>query len=210
MHVNQVKLLIAQASETLRSNETYLSSLDAETGDGDHGVTIAKIALSIADACTDTEDSADLCELFDNIYSSVMDVDGGSAGPLWAQMFCGISEALEGVGSNLSSDLLRQVYQFALDGLNEISNAKPGDKTMKDSLIPAAQAASSCPSDAPADILAAAAEAAEAGAEATREMIAKYGRAKNLKDASIGHLDPGAVSVAVMVRALSDQYRTIQ
>ena len=56
----------------------------------------------------------------------------------------------------------------------------------------------------------AAVTAAEAGAEATREMVAKYGRAKNLKEASIGHLDPGAVSVAVMIRALSDRYQAIR
>lgn len=74
---------------------------------------------------------------------------------------------------------------------------------MIDALEPAVLAAQECPGDEAA-ILCAAAQAARSGSEATRNMVAKYGRAKNLKEASLGHLDAGSISIAVFLSALSD------
>lgn len=205
MNVEQVKAAISQAAATLQKEERYLSMLDAQTGDGDHGVTMGKISGAIINACADTLSEDTLGGLFDKIYTEVMKINGGSAGPLWAQMFSGIAETA-GAARQLDRELLKKLYQGALEGLEVVSNAKAGEKTMKDALEPAAQAAKTCTGSG-SDILEAAAKAAEQGAEATKNMIAKYGRAKYLKEDSLGYVDPGAVSVSVFLRALAQSCR---
>lgn len=202
MNVQNLAIRFSKAAAVLAAKEQYLSSVDAETGDGDHGVTIAKIANAIMTACEQCNPNAAIGQLFDACYVEIMKVNGGSAGPLWAEMFSGMSEAA-GDASELDGALLRRLYRGAVDGLNEISNAKPGEKTMKDALLPAAEAAERCEGSC-GEIARAAAEAAERGAEKTRDMVAKFGRARYLKEDSIGHLDPGAVSVSIMLRALAD------
>ena len=125
------------------------------------------------------------------------------AGTLWAQMFSGVSEAATDA-EQITPGLLRTLYQGALDGLREVSDAKLGEKTMLDALIPAVKAAEMCHGGCQ-EILEAAAQAAERGAEATRGMTAKYGRAKHLAD-STSYLDPGAISLARFIRALAQSY----
>ena len=87
----------------------------------------------------------------------------------------------------------------------ELGAAAPGDKTMIDALVPAAQALHErLDLDQPLDqALQAAAEAAQAGAEATVPMRARKGRASYLGERSIGHQDPGATSAAIIIAALS-------
>lgn len=79
----------------------------------------------------------------------------------------------------------------------DISKAKIGDKTMVDALYPALDAGIACDGDAAA-IFAAMAEAANKGAEATANMVARFGRAKNVGERSLGAKDPGAVSMALL------------
>lgn len=200
MSIEQTKFVVSEAARLLKKEIGYLSDLDAMTGDGDHGVTIGKLSDAIIDACGEVESDATLGELFDALFVKTMEVNGGCAGSLWAQMFSGISEVAADA-KEVTPDLLRGFYRGALTGLYEISSAKAGEKTMLDALIPAAKAAELCPGGV-CEILSAAAKAAGEGAEATRQMSARYGRAKHLKD-STGYLDPGAVSLSFFMQALA-------
>jgi dihydroxyacetone kinase len=96
-------------------------------------------------------------------------------------------------GANLADSLAT-----AAEKIIQIGQAKPGDKTMLDALIPAAKAA-----DGP-DPLPAAIEAATKGLEATRAMAAKRGRARYVEGAGLGHLDAGALSVVECLTVLGD------
>lgn len=203
MDIEKLKELFHEAAAVLEAEEDMLSAVDAETGDGDHGVTVAKIARAIMSECNDGEADTP-SELFGDISAAIMAINGGSAGPLWAMMFDGMSEACEGV-ELLEAEHIGQIFTGAVDGLATVSDARPGMKTMVDALVPAAEAAEESAGETE-DILLAAAEAAEAGMEATRDMTAAYGRAKNLKEDSIGHLDAGAVSAATMIRAIYSCY----
>jgi hypothetical protein len=77
--------------------------------------------------------------------------------------------------------------------IGAIGQAKPGDRTMLDALIPASQAPDAIT----------AAKAARAGAEATRSMPARRGRAKHVEGAGLGHIDAGAMSVAEMLAVVA-------
>ena len=87
-----------------------------------------------------------------------------------------------------------------------ISKANLGDKTMMDALIPAVEALQAAASggDSAAAALAKAADAAHAGAESTKALRARFGKARNLGDRSLGHQDPGATSIALLFRGLAE------
>jgi dihydroxyacetone kinase-like protein len=202
MRVDIVKDVFRGAANRLRSESDYLSEIDSQTGDGDHGVTIAKISEAIVKAA-DEHEGAGIPEFFSLVYDEIMIINGGSAGPLWGMMANGIEETLS--ADELSREdeaLLKLMFEGAVSGLRAVSDAAPGDKTMMDALIPAYEAACAA-SGGCAEILKSAAAAAREGAERTKDMVAKYGRAKNLREKSMGYLDAGAVSVSIMVEALS-------
>lgn len=92
----------------------------------------------------------------------------------------------------------------AYEGVTNLGGAKPGDKTMVDALIGAKEAAEASKEKTTIAAFAAVAAGAEAGMEKTKDMIATMGRAKTLGEKSLGHPDPGAISVSIIFRAMSD------
>ncbi len=92
------------------------------------------------------------------------------------------------------------MFEAGLAGVQKQSKAKVGDKTMMDALEPAVAAIrSTCGTGKSIpQALADSADAAEKGAVSTKDCIARFGRAKNLGDRTLGHQDPGATSIALM------------
>ena len=179
MTINEIKDLFFHAAETLAAQELELCRIDAETGDGDHGIAIARVARAIQAAAS--ESTSDTAAFFSAICANIMKINGGSCIPLCANIFDGMADAAAVSQDGVS--LMKAVFAGALEGIRFISSAKAGEKTMLDALIPAV-------------------DAAQAGSDATRNMKARYGRAKNLPDGGVGHLDAGSVSIAVFLRAL--------
>jgi phosphoenolpyruvate---glycerone phosphotransferase subunit DhaL len=133
-----------------------------------------------------------------------MSCDGGSTGPLLGSFFMGMGEGANGRGE-LDCAGLVSVFEAGLVKLQKQSRAQVGDKTMMDAFLPALAALKSA--DSVLGIKAAltkAAEAAAIGAETTRNMKAKFGRARNLGDRVLGHADPGAVSVSLIFKGFSE------
>jgi dihydroxyacetone kinase-like protein len=97
-----------------------------------------------------------------------------------------------------------EALNSALEGVVARGKAEPDDKTMVDALGPAVRAARDAGSSDIAVVLAAAADAAERGAEATIPLVARKGRASYLGERSAGHMDPGARSTALLLRAFAD------
>lgn len=97
-----------------------------------------------------------------------------------------------------------EVLENALEELRTISQAKVGEKTMMDAIIPATEAANAAADDASA--LEAAEKAAKEGAEHTADCVAKYGRAKNYGEQSLGVKDAGACSIALIFQGLRAGY----
>ncbi len=206
MDVRKLQKVFCEAAEAVREQEQKFSDLDAMTGDGDHGVTITKICGAVIEAAEDgsvPSESAFFAAMCDNI----MEVNGGSVAPIWAMMMDGTGAALKD-GSSVSPEAIRDMLRGALEGISGISQAKAGEKTMVDPLTEALKAAETASGDWKT-VLAAASAAGEKGSEATRNMPAKYGRAKNLPDKGVGHLDPGAVSFSCFLTAISNAANTI-
>ena len=182
-------------ADLLLEHEEELSKIDAVIGDGDHGLTIAKIARLMKDKATKEEDRGEA--YFDDVGWDAINVQGGSAGPLFGTWLSGMKNAPEGAG-------VAEVLENALEELRTISQAKVGEKTMMDAIIPATEAANAAADDASA--LEAAEKAAKEGAEHTADCVAKYGRAKNYGEQSLGVKDAGACSIALIFQGLRAGY----
>jgi dihydroxyacetone kinase-like protein len=199
----QVCQMLEGAVGQIRENHEMLSRLDAAVGDGDHGTTILRTMEAVAKAIANHPGS-DLKELLAKIGWDVMDCDGGSTGPLLGSFFIGMSDAVAGT-ADLDCAALVAMFEGGIRKLAKQSRAAVGDKTMMDAFLPALAALqAAAPSGDIRAALQQAAEAAAAGAEATQQFRAKFGRARNLGERVIGHMDPGAVSVSLIFKGFSE------
>ena len=194
------KMLLAAAAE-LKEKSMYLCELDGVAGDGDHGLTIGRMADAMK-AKIEANDSADMKELLDDLGMAFMGINGGSAGPLWGTVFSGLSEGIDDGVSELDAAGIAKMFAQAKEDFMDISKAKPGDKTMVDALYPALDIGMKAEGDLKT-IFTAMAEAAVAGAEATKGMVARFGRAKNVGERSLGTSDPGATSISILFDSMA-------
>lgn len=192
--------MLLSVSSKWKEKSNYLSEIDAKFGDGDHGFTMTKIAAVIDNSITDEKP---IKEVLSIISKGASGVGGGSAGPLWGAFFEGLSKGIE--NDTIDARTLKNMFKNALEELKTISNAKVGDKTMMDALIPAVSESEKS-DDNIKDILLNAAKASESGVKATESFQAKFGRAKFSKEKTIGTPDPGAISMSIFFRAFSDNY----
>jgi dihydroxyacetone kinase-like protein len=189
------KLRLVGAADALIAKCDYLSIIDTRFGDGDHGITIKKIAELIKRECSEWGD-ASFGTFFEKLSRGIMGISGGAAGPLWGTLFGGFSLSLGDKQELTSSDIIR-MFSDGLSEMQDITAAKIGDKTMMDVLIPVVETVKGMENNCPVnEILETAAEAAQKGCKATLEYAAKFGRAKNYKEQTIGTPDAGAVSLA--------------
>jgi len=195
MQIDRKKLseMFIATARLMKSNTEILSSIDSKFGDGDHGVTIGRIADLIVEHANKLASSdINFKEFFTKLGDAVTNVGGGSAGPLYGTYFEGFGEGLNDQ-SVMDVTLFKQVIQSALDNLETITKARVGDKTMMDTLIPATQAIINATGDL-SEVVRAGCDAAIAGAKASEGFVSKFGRARFYKEATIGTPDAGAVS----------------
>ena len=194
------RLWIELAAADIAEQRDYLVDLDRAIGDGDHGENMDRGFKAVVEALEQAQPGS-VAEVLKTVAKTLMSTVGGAAGPLYGTAFLRASKAagdgdLDGAG-------VAALIAGALDGIQARGKATTGEKTMVDAWTPALEAArvaAESGSD-PVAVLEAAATAAEAGAAATEPMRATKGRASYLGERSIGHLDPGAVSTSLILRA---------
>ncbi len=195
--------MIRAAATMIRERHEELSKLDAAIGDGDHGMAMLR-AAEAAEKAVAAAVGEPVAAMLHAVGWEVMCIDGGSTGPLLGSLFMGMSEGVGGV-ETLDCAAIAAVFEAGLAGVREQTKAQVGDKTMMDALVPAVEVirAAADAGDGIANAMATAAMAAAAGAETTKAMQARFGRAKNLGERTIGHADPGATSMAYLFAGLS-------
>ncbi|WP_130344938.1 dihydroxyacetone kinase subunit DhaL [Herbihabitans rhizosphaerae] len=190
---------IRAAAATVAEHRVELIQLDRAIGDGDHGENLDrgfKAVLAALGQSTVDDPSAVLKLVATTLISKV----GGAAGPLYGTAFLRASTAVKDRAELTAADVA-EALTAALGGVVARGKAEPGDKTMVDALTPAVQAATG---ESITEVLTAAAEAAQAGADATVPLVARKGRASYLGERSAGHMDPGARSTALLLRAFAE------
>ena len=198
-----VRAWIGGWAMAVAERRTWLTDLDAAIGDGDHGINLDRgLAAVAADlARPDAPEEAGL--LLAGAGRRLMGVVGGASGALYGRALLRAGEAVAG---DPDPDRLGvTALAAAIDAIEHLGKAVPGDKTMLDALMPALEALGADATPGAASY-ARAAEAAAAGVEATIPLVARKGRASYLGDRSAGHRDPGAASSALLVACLARAY----
>ncbi len=187
-----------------------LTALDAAIGDADHGVNMDRgmraVAGKLPEVATERAGGsgepspeqmspAAIGPLFKTAGMTLVSTVGGAAGPLYGTLLLEMGKATAD-RTTLSAAEWAGVVSAGVAGVQMRGKAEPGDKTMVDALLPAAEAlrAAAGSGASLAEALRAAAEAAEAGMRATTPLVARKGRASYLGERSAGHQDPGATS----------------
>ena len=192
--------MLHSSAEIIESERQRLSQLDSISGDGDHGITMSR-AMKLVSKAIDQQKSKEIKSLLESVSWNLLGVDGGATGPLLGTLFKGMADSLE-EGQQLTVAAFSRMFETGLPFLEKITKAGIGDKTLMDALIPAIISLKESAQEGKnfLEALKAAAEAAKNGAESTKDLVARFGRAKNLGEKTLGHPDPGATSMALILR----------
>jgi len=192
MTLAEFKAVWAKAAEKTLAREAEYSRLDAAAGgDGDHGEAIVAATKALAAA-----EGGDFKSLLEDMVSHLESDVSGSTSSLYGTLFEGMADTVDAGKTELAAPEIAEMFAAGLEELGFATKAKVGDKTFMDALIPAIEALQAHAAEGESAMFAAAAAAAKAGSEATAQMQAKFGRARNLGERSIGPIDAGSASNA--------------
>lgn len=196
------KIIMALVKAT-QDNKVYLSEIDGAIGDGDHGVNMSKgfTMFEKKVACKDMN----LTEALKSLGRTLLLDIGGSMGPLYGTFFIEMSNQTKGVES-IDKSVFVKMITAALVGIKELGNAQIGDKTLIDSLEPAAITYKLSVEQGKnfKDALREMKSAAIKGRDSTIDLVAKIGRASRLGERSRGVLDAGATSCCILICTMAD------
>ena len=187
--------------DVIKANRDHLSDIDGLIGDGDHGVNMAK-GFSLAEARL-AGNTVSMAEAMDTLGFILMSEIGGSMGPLYGNLFIDMAATAKDV-ERIDAETFSAMLKAAIGAIQELGEAKVGDKTLMDTLVPAeaAFAAAVAAGKSFDDAIDAMSEAAEKGKESTRDLVARIGRSSRLGERSRGVLDAGAVSCYLLLSTM--------
>lgn len=189
----RLKHVLTSVAVALEAAEAELTDLDARTGDGDLGASMARGAAAARELGDESYSAP--AHLLADLGNALRRAIAGSSGPFYATALLRAAQVLDGVDTPNGAQW-RAAFTAAVTAVAEIGGAGPGDRTMLDALIPAAAAFE-------AGDWRDAARAAAAGAEATAGMLPRLGRASYLGERALGVPDGGAVAVAIWIAAIA-------
>lgn len=199
---SDVKNIFVALKETMVSNKDRLIELDGVMGDGDLGLTMVS---AFSAASNELPDEADLGKVFTKSGMSMAKAAPSTMGTLMGTGFMRGGKAVK-EHTELGIKEMALFFRAFVEGMEERGKAKPGDKTIIDSLDPAALALEKA-AEAGASLtegFAAAAAAAEAGMENTKTMTAQMGRMAYNQEKSKTLIDPGSVVGCLLIKTFAD------
>lgn len=198
---DQTLTFVRDFSESIAEQKDYLTGLDSDIGDGDHGINMNR-GMKAVMAKLDGAAPTDISGIYKTVAMTLISTVGGASGPLYGTLFLQLGTATQGK-TELSANDWTDALTAAVHAVEARGKAVPQDKTMIDALEPAIAALQAAVDDG-ADLetaLARAEAAAETGMEATIPLVARKGRASYLGERSAGHQDPGATSSWLLMEA---------
>jgi dihydroxyacetone kinase-like protein len=208
MDLAQLTEWIREFARVIGENAQLLTDLDAAIGDADHGINMERGMTAVL-AALDEAVPTDMSALCKQVGMTLVKSVGGASGPLYGTFFLRMAGALN-AGDDVEPADFANALRAGVEGVVARGRAEPGDKTMFDTLAPALDAldAALASGGSLAVALADATMAAEKGRDATESMVARKGRASYLGQRSVGHVDPGATSAAMLIAAAASAFAT--
>ena len=197
---------LRNCAKTYQEHKDELTQLDAAIGDADHGANMARGFTAVEGKLDGLKDK-DIGAIFKAVAMTLISTVGGASGPLYGTFFLLAANGANGK-MTLTHEELVAAFDAGLQGLMNRGKAVLGDKTMVDALVPALEALKPGDHDSISEALDRAVAAAQKGADSTVPLVAKKGRASYLGERSAGHLDPGASSSTLLLKALQQALRS--
>ena len=201
MNASQLKLTMAFVAKEMVASEPLLTKADQVIGDGDHGIGMERGFNAVIALLDDNYQAEDVSVLMKDIGTTMMSTMGGASGAIFGTLFRAGAKQIKGA-QNLDTETFHNFLAAGLAGVYKRGGAKPGDKTMIDALVAAVDYSKDL-SGSLENNIEDIAVTAQQGVEATKDMIATTGKAKTLGARSLGHPDPGAISMALILEFMS-------
>jgi dihydroxyacetone kinase-like protein len=201
---------IEKVTKRIEENKDYITDLDSITGDGDHWVNINMGFQKLVENKESLENMG-LSQMFKQIGMLLMSTIGGSSGVLYGSAYIRASQTI-GDNTEMDINLLCEVLESKLNAIMERGNAKPGYKTMVDTLYVATKEFREALENGLDDeeALKKLKQGAIDGMNSTKDMEAVRGRAYYQANKGVGHLDPGAVTMSYQIEELVDYLCNIE
>lgn len=192
----------------IHENKQHLGDIDGLIGDGDHGMNMNKGFMLYAERLGN--DETEFGEGLDTLGMILLNEIGGSMGPIYGTIFMSMAETIEDE-EEISLEKFSEMLQAGLKGLYEIIDARPGDKTIVDTLYPCTEYVKFAAEENEdfRNALSKLMEEAEKGMLSTKNMTAKYGRASRLGERSLGVQDAGATSCCIILKAMAEGMKKV-
>ncbi|WP_296901952.1 dihydroxyacetone kinase subunit DhaL [Megasphaera sp.] len=204
LDTKQMAAIIEGMAKKIEAEKDYLTQLDNEIGDGDHGINLAR-GFAAVEKKLPSLTGGDIGALLKGVGMQLVSTVGGASGPLYGTAFMKAGMACKGL-AELDGPAFVKAMEAAVDGIKMRGKATEGEKTMLDALCPALKVlqADVAAGKSLKEALQDAADAAEKGVEYTKTIIATKGRASYLGERSLGHQDPGATSSLYLLQVLAE------
>lgn len=189
--------------KAIKENKDYLSEVDGLIGDGDHGINMNKGFIMFENKAKEAD--MDFTVALKTLGRTLLGDIGGSMGPLYGTFFIEMSKKTKDT-PEIDEKVFGDMLDAALSGIKSLGNAQVGDKTLVDCLEPAVIAFNEALTAGRSfqDSLTQMKEAAVKGRDATKDLVAKLGRASRLGERSRGVLDAGATSCCLILCTMAD------
>lgn len=193
---------VLRAAAAMPSHRDELCKLDMVIGDGDHGVTVER-GFSAVDTLFSGDPGDGGQPFYQRMGDTLASSMGGAIGPIYGLFFAGIGAGLKDA-EQVDAGILAASMTLAVQKVMRVAKVQPGEKTIVDAMLPACEAMRAAEGSGIIEALISACAAAEEGAQHTVAMQATKGRARFLKEKSIGYRDAGASSFTLYMEALRD------
>jgi dihydroxyacetone kinase-like protein len=198
--------VVRDVIDAVHQNRQYLSDIDGEIGDGDHGINMNKGFTLCGDELD--KNAYDLSDSLLCLSKTLMTKIGGAMGPLYGTLFRSMGKTAA-EKNTVDAALFAEMLTAGVAGIRKISKADVGDKTLMDVLVPAERAYRNALSEgksfsAALDEMSA---AARSGRDSTKELVSKIGRSSRLGERSKGVIDAGAASSCLILETMADSIK---
>lgn len=199
----KIKEWLSSVADTYEKNKDYLTQLDSDIGDADHGINMNR-GFKLVKEMINNENKESISDIFKSTGTILIKNIGGSSGPLYGTFFLNAG-ILSNNKESLSLSDITDIFNKGANAISSLGKSKSGEKTMLDTLFPSLDAMKESINENSGDaelfknkVM----EAAENGMKSTINMLATKGRASYLGERSVGHQDPGATSMFMLIKDL--------
>lgn len=189
--------LIDKIADRIYENKDYLSELDREIGDSDHGVNLSRGFQKIKDE-SEILKSLNYSDCFNKMAMILISNVGGASGAIYGTGLMKVAQSLKGIDILDRNNIIKGA-EAMVEGIKMRGKAQCGEKTMLDTIVPVVEVLKNNKEDSLDILLKKLQITAKEGMESTENMLATKGRASYLGARSIGHIDPGAMSSYLII-----------